>query len=76
MNGFLRDLKWNYNSEYVVHKRWTYLPKKMSSGKWIWLSTYYYVEDTANADPRHMIMRIRLYSEPEWFLRKMQGLEK
>ena len=67
--GFMNDLRWDAkHSEYVVRKQFTYFPKKMTSGKWVWWNNYYYVEDSMNADPRHMIMKITLYSEEEWFL--------
>ena len=61
------------HSEYVAWCKFTYLPKKMTSGKWIWWDEYYHVEDSTNADPRHMILRTTLYSKEEWMLRKLAG---
>jgi hypothetical protein len=62
------------HSEYVAWKKFTYFPKKMTSGKWVWWSEYYHVEDsTNNADPRHMILRTTLYTEQEWMMRKLAG---
>lgn len=61
------------HSEYFVNKLWTYLPKKMSSGRWVWWDEYYLVEDTTNVDPRHMLVRTTLYTKEEWFIRKLSG---
>lgn len=64
------------HSEYICYKKFTYFPKKMNSGAWVWWDEYYQVEDSTNADPRHMILRVTLYSKEEWFLRKMAGKDQ
>ena len=61
------------HSEYTEQKLWTYFPKKMTSGRWVWWDEYYQIDDTTSAEPRHRFIRTTLYSKEEWFMRKLTG---
>lgn len=48
---------------------WTYLPKRMSSGKIVWWDSYYIVDKfTSSADPRHIYKYTETYTKEEWFI--------
>jgi len=53
------------------HRRFTFLPKRMTSGKLIWWNWYYCYEELRNVDPRHMWIREINYSEEEYFLHRL-----
>lgn len=59
-----------YNSEHTVFKKWTYLPKRMSSGKLVWWTTYFIVDKMV---PRmfDLDFETTLYSKEEWFIQKL-----
>ena len=52
-------------------KLWAWLPKRMSSGKVVFLSYYYFEEFLRSADPRHFFIRREEYSKKEYFLKKL-----
>ena len=71
-NGFMNDLRWEVKFGLpMVRKQWTFFPKKMTSGKWVWWDEYYVEESFGNADPRHMVIRSTYYSKEEWFIKKL-----
>lgn len=49
----------------------TWIPKRMSSGSIVWFGYYWVEEYLASVEPRHMWLRETLYSEPEYFLKKL-----
>ncbi len=51
-------------------KVWTWLPRRMSSGKLVFLSYYYFEEYLRNADPRHYFVKRIEYSKREYFIKK------
>ena len=59
-----------YNSEHTVFEKWTYLPKRMSSGKLVWWTTYFIVDKMV---PRmfDLDFETTLYSKEEWFIQKL-----
>ncbi len=57
---------------YMDPKRlFTYFPKQMDSGKWVWWGYYWSEEYLASVEPRHMWIRYTLYSEEEYFLKRL-----
>jgi len=52
-------------------KLWTWLPKRMSSGKLIFCTHYYYEEFLRTADPRHNWVHRYEYSKREYFIKKL-----
>lgn len=60
-----------FHHRYGPIKERAWLPKRMDSGKWIWLSIYYRIEHLRSADPRHNFVEVQLYSEKEYFLKRL-----
>jgi hypothetical protein len=52
-------------------KKFAWLPKKMSSGKIVWLGWYWTERYLTSVDPRHNWIRVTLFSEWEYFVKKM-----
>ena len=60
----------SFSSEYTVQEKWTYLPKRMSSGKLVWWTTYFVV-DKMVARMFGIDFETTLYSKEEWFIQKL-----
>ena len=54
-------------------KLFTWFPKRMSSGSIVWFGYYWVEEYLASVDPRHLWIRSTLYSEEEYFLKKISS---
>lgn len=52
-------------------KEFTWFPKRMTSGTIVWFGWYWIEEYLASVDPRHLWIRRTLFSEQEYFWKKM-----
>ena len=43
----------------------------MESGKLVWFGWYYVYEQYMSVEPRHRFVLTKLYTEREWFLKKL-----
>jgi|TARA_R110001592_G_scaffold342313_1_gene632083 hypothetical protein len=50
-------------------KQWTWWPKRMSSGKLVYCTYYYYEEFLRTADPRHNWVHRFEYTKREYFIK-------
>lgn len=54
-----------------ANKRWTFWPKRMTSGKILWWGDYYCIEELRNVEPRHMWIKETTYTPEEYFLQRL-----
>lgn len=52
-------------------KVYAWLPKRMDSGVIVWFDYYWIEAYMASVEPRHMWLRTLLYTEREYFIKKL-----
>lgn len=53
------------------YRRWTFLPKRMTSGTIVWWDWYYSFQELRSVDPRHLWIKEITYTEEEYFLQRL-----
>lgn len=51
-------------------------PKRVSSGKLVWLTHYWYVRRYTNVEPKHKWIVENTYTQWEYFIKKMSNDHK
>lgn len=54
-----------------ARREWTWIPKRMASGSVVWFNYYYVEEQYLSVEPRHRWIIETLYTEKEWFLKRL-----
>jgi len=60
-----------HSEEPEITRKYAWVPKKVDSGKVVWLSYYYYIKRYTNVEPKHKWIVEKTYTEWEYFISKL-----